>query len=45
MFIAVDSIHTRSKYCMQLIIACSIDANNNSIPVAWALVPIEDKYW
>ena len=44
LFIAVDSIYTKSKYQMQLIIACSVDANNNGIPLAWALVPIEDKY-
>ena len=30
---------------MQLIIACGIDANNNGVPLAWALVPIEDEYW
>jgi hypothetical protein len=31
LFIAVDGIYTRSKYQMQLIIACSIDTNNNSV--------------
>ena len=45
MFIAVDGTHTRSKYQMQLIIAYGIDANNNGVPLAWALVPIEDEYW
>ena len=44
LFIAVDGTHTRSKYRMQLIIACGIDANNNGVPLAWALVPIEDEY-
>jgi transposase-like protein len=45
MFIAVDGTHTRSKYRTQLIIVVGIDANNNGVPVAWALVPIEDEYW
>jgi hypothetical protein len=43
-FIAIDRTYTRSKYRMQLLIACGIDANNNSVPIAWALVPIEDEY-
>jgi hypothetical protein len=30
---------------MQLLIAVGIDANNNGMPIAWALVPIENKYW
>jgi hypothetical protein len=34
MFIAVDGTYTRSKYWMQLIIACGIDANNNGVPLA-----------
>jgi hypothetical protein len=27
------------------LIACSIDANNEILLLAWALVPIENKYW
>jgi hypothetical protein len=40
---AVKGIHTRSKYQMQLIIAYGVDVNNNGVPLAWALVPIEDE--
>jgi hypothetical protein len=29
---------------MQLLIAASINANNNRVPLAWALVPIKDEY-
>jgi hypothetical protein len=43
--LAVDGTHTRSKYRMQLLIAVGIDANNNGVPVCWALVPIENEYW
>lgn len=43
--LAVDGIHTRSKYRMQLLIAVGIDANNNRVPVCWALVPIKNEYW
>jgi hypothetical protein len=28
-----------------LLIACSIDTNNNTLLLAWALVPIENKVW
>jgi hypothetical protein len=31
--LAVDSIYTKSKYCIQLLIAVGIDTNNNRIPV------------
>jgi hypothetical protein len=44
-FIGLDSAHTKSKYRMQLFIACSVDANDRALPLAWALVPIENKYW
>jgi hypothetical protein len=43
--LAVDSTHTRSKYRIQLLVAIGIDANNNGMPIVWALVPIENKYW
>lgn len=42
-FIALDRTHTRSKYCMMLLIAYGIDANNNVLPLAWALVPTENE--
>jgi transposase-like protein len=30
---------------MMLLVACGIDANDQVIPLAWALVPIENKIW
>jgi hypothetical protein len=30
---------------MQLLVACGIDANDRVLPLAWALVPIENKHW
>lgn len=44
-FTAVDGTHTKSRYRMMLLIACGIDANDQVIPLAWALVPIEDSSW
>jgi hypothetical protein len=44
-FIALDGIYTRSKFRMMLLIACSIDANDNTLLLAWALVPIENEVW
>ncbi len=29
---------------MMLIVACSINANDNILPLAWALVPIENEF-
>jgi hypothetical protein len=37
--------HTKSKYRMMMFIACGIDANNETIPLAWALVPTENELW
>lgn len=45
MFIGLDGAHTKSKYRMQLLIAVGIDANNRTLLLAWALVPIENKEW
>jgi hypothetical protein len=44
-FTAIDGTHTKSRYRMILLIACGIDANSNVVPLAWALVPIEDESW
>jgi hypothetical protein len=44
-FTAIDGTHTKSTYRMILLIACGIDANSNVVPLAWALVPIEDEIW
>ena len=30
---------------MMLLIACGIDANDKVVPLAWALVPIENEIW
>jgi transposase-like protein len=30
---------------MQLLIACGIDANDEVLPLAWGLVPIENNKW
>jgi len=30
---------------MQLLIAVSINANDQTLPLAWALVPIKNKEW
>jgi hypothetical protein len=45
MFIGLDGTHTKSKYRMQLLIAVGIDANDRTLPLAWALVPIENREW
>jgi hypothetical protein len=44
-FVVLDACHTKSKYLIMLMIAVGIDANNNAIPLAWALVPTESKEW
>jgi hypothetical protein len=44
-FIGLDGAHTKSRYRMQLLVACGIDANNRVLPLAWALVLIENKHW
>ena len=30
---------------MMLLVACGIDANDKVVPIAWALVPIENETW
>ena len=30
---------------MMLLVACGIDANDKVVPIAWALVPIENEVW
>ena len=42
-FVGLDSAYTKSKYQMQFFVACTIDANNRGVLLAWALVPIENK--
>ena len=40
-----DTTHTRSKYPQMLYLCAGLDANDQIIPLAWALVPTEDGYW
>lgn len=44
-FVALDACHTRSKFHMMLMIAVGIDANDNILPLSWALVPTENEEW
>jgi MULE transposase domain/MuDR family transposase len=44
-FTAIDGTHTKSQYRMMLLVACGIDANDHVVPLAWALVPIENHEW
>ena len=44
-FVALDACHTRSKFRIMLMIAVGIDANDNVLPLSWALVPTENEEW
>jgi hypothetical protein len=44
-FYALDGTHTRSRYNLTLLIAVGIDAEDRILPLAWALVPIENERW
>jgi len=44
-FVVLDACHTKSKYLIMLMIAVGIDANDNAIPLAWALVLTESEEW
>jgi hypothetical protein len=44
-FFAIDACHTKSQFPMMLMIACGIDANDNVLPLSWALVPTENEEW
>src|SRR3979490_637642 len=44
-FYALDGTHTRSRYNITLLIAVGIDAEDRILPLAWALVPIENERW
>jgi hypothetical protein len=43
--IGIDGAHTGSKFRMTLLIVVGIGANNETLPLAWALVPIESEAW
>jgi tryptophan 2,3-dioxygenase len=40
--VGLDGAITKSRFRMQLLIACGINANDEVLPVAWGLVPIEN---
>jgi hypothetical protein len=44
-FVGVDGTHTASRFRMNLLIARGVDANGKTLPLAWALVPIENGPW
>jgi hypothetical protein len=44
-FYALDGTHTRSRYNLTLLIAVGIDAEDHVLPLAFALVPIENEKW
>lgn len=44
-FYAFDGTHTRSRYNLTLLIAVGVDAEDHVLPLAFALVPIENEKW
>ena len=42
-FIALDGCHTKARFRMTLLVACTLDGNNEILPLAWGVVPIEDS--
>ena len=42
-FYALDSIHTRSRYNLTLLLAVRIDTEDRVYPLAYTLVPIENE--
>ena len=38
----LDGCHTKSRYRMTLLTACTMDGNDKVLPIAWGLVPIEN---
>jgi hypothetical protein len=44
-FVVLDACHLKSKYLIMLMIAVRLDANNNAIPLAWALVLTKSEKW
>ncbi len=43
--IGFDGTHTSGRWRMTLLIAGGIDANDEVLPLAWGLVPIENEKW
>ena len=44
-FIGIDGTYIASRFRMNLLIASGVDANGKTLPLAWALVPIENGPW
>ena len=42
-FYALDSMHTRSRYNLTLLLTVGIDAEDHVYPLAYTLVPIKNK--
>jgi transposase-like protein len=43
--IRFDGTHIASQFKMNLLVASGVDANGKTLPLAWALVPIENGSW
>jgi hypothetical protein len=43
--VGLDACHTKSRFRMMLLIATGLDANNQILPLSWALVPTENTEW
>jgi len=43
--VGLDACHTKSRFRMMLLIATCLDANNQVLPISWALVPTENTKW
>ena len=45
-FVALDGAHCTTPYGGVLLLAVGLDANNETLPLAWAVVPVEDNgHW
>ena len=44
--IGADGTHTKARHRLVLLLVVGIDGNSNNLPIAWALVPIENgEHW
>jgi hypothetical protein len=43
--VGLDACHTKSRFRMMLLIATGLDANNQILPLSWAIVPTENTEW
>ena len=42
-FLTLDGCHTKSRFRMTLLLACTVDGNNEILPLALAIILIKDK--